>query len=120
MDQALLLGATPEWQGVNAITAELALGGGSSDELRQPSTAAAKYFYDAFSSLEDVFEFEGFDFQNVDLDHELLWQALDIMKREMSGPDNSTGADAAFAVQAASFGGIVLTVGYISWILRGG
>ncbi len=42
------------------------------------------------------------------------------MKREMSGPHNSTGADAAFAVQVASFGGIVLTVGYISWILRGG
>ncbi len=98
VDQTLLLGATPKLQGVNQITAELALSGGSSDDLEQPSTGAAKYFYDAFSSLENILEFEGFDFQNVSLDYDLLWQALDIMKREMSSSDKSAGADAAFGV----------------------
>jgi hypothetical protein len=121
VEQALVPGS----QGLNEIAAELALSGASGgtdadSDLRRSSSAAAKYFYDTFSNLEKVFEFEGFDFQNVNLDHNLLWEALDIMKREMRGLDNSTGADAAFAVQIASAGGIVLTVGYISWILRGG
>jgi hypothetical protein len=125
VEQAVLSGGLPGSQGLNEIAAELALSGASGrtdadSDLRRSSSAAAKYFYDTFSNLEKVFEFEGFDFQNVNLDHELLWQALGTMRREMSGLDNSTGADSAFAVQIASAGGIVLTVGYISWILRGG
>jgi hypothetical protein len=118
-------GGLPGSQGLNEIAAELALSGASGgtdadSDTRRTSSSAAKYFYDTFSNLEKVFEFEGFDFQNVDLDHELLWQALDTMRREISGLDNSTGSDSAFAVQISSAGGIVLTVGYISWILRGG
>ena len=125
VEQAVSSSGSPGSQGLNEIAAELALSGGSggtdpNSETRRASSAAAKYFYDTFSNLDAVFDFEGFDFQNVALDHELLWQALDTMKRELSGLDNSAGSDSAFAVQMASAGGIVLTVGYISWILRGG
>ena len=125
VEEALVSGGSPGSLGLNEIAAELALSGGSggtdpNSEARRASSATAKYFYDTFSNLDAVFDFEGFDFQNVDLDHELLWQALDTMKRELSGSGNSTGSDSAFSVQIASAGGIVLTVGYISWILRGG
>ena len=124
-EEALVSGGSPGSQGLNEIAAELALSGpsGGTDldpDTRRVSSATAKYFYDTLSNLEAVFEFEGFDFQNVDLDHELLWQALDTMKRELSGLGNTTGSDSVFAVQIASAGGIVLSVGYISWILRGG
>jgi hypothetical protein len=125
VEEVLVSGGSPGSQGLNEIAAELALSGpsGGTDldpDTRRVSSATAKYFYDTLSNLEAVFEFEGFDFQNVDLDHELLWQALDTMKRELSGLGNSTGSDSAFAVQIGSASGIVLTVGYISWILRGG
>lgn len=56
----------------------------------------------------------------MNLDNELFWEALDTMKRQMSGLDGSEQAQAAFMTQIAAGTGIVLSAGYVSWILRGG
>jgi hypothetical protein len=65
-------------------------------------------------------DFTVFNLQNVNLDNELFWEALDTMKRQMSGMDDSEQAQAVFMTQIAAGTGILLSAGYVSWILRGG
>ena len=56
----------------------------------------------------------------MNLDNALFWEALDTMKRQMSGMDDSEQAQAVFMAQIAAGSGILLSAGYVSWILRGG
>ncbi len=63
-------------------------------------------------------DFDGYIFQNVNLDHNALWHALDTMKREMRQIDNDSSA--IVVISAITGGGIALTAGFISWMLRGG
>jgi len=93
-----------------------------SDNHRQRGPAA-KFLYDTMRVLSDVLEFEEFEefsLKNVNLDNELLWQALDAIERQMSGMDNPDDIRAAFMVQIATGSGVALTAGYVAWILRGG
>ena len=90
-----------------------------SDNDREPVTAG-KFLYDNMRILGDVLEFEGFSLKNVNVNNELLWQALDTVKRQMSGLDNPDDVRAVFMVQIATGSGVVLSAGYVGWILRGG
>ncbi len=66
--------------------------------------------------LGNTVEFQEFNLQNVSLDNELLWQALDTINQQMRADD----PDAAFLLQIATGTGVLLTAGYVAWILRGG
>jgi hypothetical protein len=107
----------------NEVTIRLASrSGGSIDaEIKnKESGPRAKFFYDRLGDLSQVLDFTGFNLQNVNLDNELFWEALDTMKRQMSGMDDSEQAQAVFMTQIAAGTGILLSAGYVSWILRGG
>jgi hypothetical protein len=56
----------------------------------------------------------------VNLDHELLWEAMDTIKREMSGLNDPDSAEAALVVQISIGTSLLVTAGYVSYILRGG
>jgi VCBS repeat-containing protein len=60
----------------------------------------------------------GFEF--VSLDPASLAQTLDALRRGMSGLENADNVDGAFVVQISTGLGAVLSVGVVSWILRGG
>jgi hypothetical protein len=93
-----------------------------SDSYRQRGPAG-KFLYDTMQILRDVLEFEEFEelgLRNVNVDHELLWQALDTIKRQINGLDNPDDVRSAFVLQIATGSGVVLTAGYVAWILRGG
>ena len=73
--------------------------------------------------LSDVFEFEElkeFGLHDVNLDQELLWQALDNIERQLNGMNNPDDVSSVFMMQIAKGGGVALTAGYVAWILRGG
>jgi hypothetical protein len=82
--------------------------------------AAGESFHDKFEALGRMLEFEGFGLRNVNLDHELLWEAMDTIKREMSGLDDPDSAEAALVVQITMGTSLLVTAGYVSYILRGG
>ncbi len=90
-----------------------------SDNDREPVTTG-KFLYDKMRILGDVLEFEEFSLKNLNVDNELLWQALDTIKRQMSGLDNPDDIRAVFMVQIAAGSGVLLSAGYVGWILRGG
>jgi hypothetical protein len=78
----------------------------------------SKFLYD--NMLKGI-EIQGFGLKNVNFSHEVLWQALDTMKRDMSrfGGDEDQGSAAAVTKIAAG-SSIALSVGFVSWVLRGG
>ena len=86
-----------------------------SDRYREHG-AAGKFLYDTMEILGNTVEFQEFNLQNVSLDNELLWQALDTINQQMRADD----PDAAFLLQIATGTGVLLTAGYVAWILRGG
>jgi len=98
------------------IVARLLADQKAGDDVRGGPTSVDKTKY----TVESIgtFDFDGFTFRNVNLDHNALWQALDTMKREMAqiGSDSSATA----VIQIASGSSIALTAGFISWVLRGG
>jgi VCBS repeat-containing protein len=82
-----------------------------------------KFFADSMEVLSDVFEFEElkeFGLHDVNLDQELLWQALDNIERQLNGMNNSDDVNSVFMLQIAKGSGVALTAGYVAWILRGG
>ena len=73
------------------------------------------------AALATGFEFEGFGLKDVNLNHDVLWQALDTMKREMSGlAENSDERFAAVVTQVAVGTSVALSAGFVSWVVRGG
>ena len=91
-----------------------------SDNYREREPVA-KFFHETTQQiLGEVLEFDEFRLKNVNVDNELLWQALDTIKRQMNGLDNPDDIRAAFTVQIATGSGVMLTAGYVAWILRGG
>ena len=59
-------------------------------------------------------------FELVSLDPASLAQALDSLRREISGLENSDEFDSVFVLQVSTGLGAVLSVGFVSWVLRGG
>jgi VCBS repeat-containing protein len=60
----------------------------------------------------------GFEFAS--LDPASLARALDAMGRGLDGLENANGVDGMFLLQISTGMGAVLSVGVVSWILRGG
>jgi VCBS repeat-containing protein len=100
--------------------ASLSRGSSDADTDSKKAKAFAKYLYQTLGDLSQVFDIAGFNLHNVNLDNELFWEALDNMKRQMSGMDDSEQAQAIVMTQIAAGSGILLSAGYVSWILRGG
>ncbi|MGI9341849.1 MAG: beta strand repeat-containing protein [Gammaproteobacteria bacterium] len=90
-------------------------------DTRNDAPAPAKFLYDRLSTLATGFEFEGFGLKDVNLNHDVLFQALDTMKREMSGlAANSDERFAAVVTQVAVGTSVALSAGFVSWVIRGG
>jgi hypothetical protein len=88
------------------------------DEMGDSSAKSKpqKFLYDG---ILDGFEFQGFGLKTVGINQEILWQALDDMKHQMSGLDESSNR--SFLISSVTGGsGLLLTTGLISWVLRGG
>jgi VCBS repeat-containing protein len=88
------------------------------DEIRDglPKVKLQKFLYDG---VLDGFEFQGFGLKTAGFDQDALWQALDDMKRQMSGLDDSSNG--GFVISSIVGGSsLLLTTGLISWVLRGG
>jgi len=86
------------------------------DDRRDAATTRDRVTYS--TELIGNFDFNGYTFQNVNLGHNALWQALDTMKREMKQMGNDSNAVSVIPVISGS--SIALTAGFISWVLRGG
>jgi hypothetical protein len=79
-------------------------------------TASAKFLYDG---VLDGFEFQGFRMNALEFSKEALWQALDDIKNQMAGLDES--GNRTFVISSVMAGSsLLLTTGLISWVLRGG
>jgi len=59
-------------------------------------------------------------FELASLDPASLAQALDSLRREISGLEGSDEFDSVFVLQVSTGLGAVLSVGFVSWVLRGG
>lgn len=88
------------------------------DELGDATrkTNPSKYLYDG---ILDGIELQGFGLKQIALTQDILWQALDDMKSQMSGQDDASNR--GFVISSVIGGSsLLLTTGLISWVLRGG
>ena len=72
-------------------------------------------------TLLEGIEIQGFGLRSVNLSQAALWQALDTMKSDMSRLGGGQDQNSAVAVtEIAAGSSIALSVGFLSWVLRGG
>jgi hypothetical protein len=109
----------PEWQEGTAPPDLLLLAGAEVDDsAADVLKSQAQSIYSQALNAPGGYTLGGFEYAS--LDPASLAQALDSLRRGMSGLENAGDVDGAFIVQISTGLGAVLSVGVVSWILRGG
>jgi len=99
------------------------LGSGADPDTDRRTTvnAVAKYFYNGIEGLQRILNAGGLGgFEFTEIQQAQFWEALDSMKREMSGGDQSDDVGGPVVVQIATGMSLVVSAGFVSWLLRGG
>jgi outer membrane lipoprotein-sorting protein len=91
---------------------------GTRDSARGNATTPPKFLHDAVANIRSLLDFDGAGLPR--FDNAALWNALDSMRREMSELGEGEGRSGALAAQFAGGTSLVLTIGFVNWILRGG
>jgi hypothetical protein len=84
------------------------------------ATAQSKFLYDVIGQFGDAFDIQTINFENMVLNQPALGLALDLMADEMSGSKTGEDFNAVVITQIATGTGMVLSVGFLGWILNGG
>ena len=73
---------------------------GDSDDSSNGRGRTAKFYSDTLIALNQFADFQAFSLKSVNLNHALLWEALDTIKREMGGSEDTDAA--AQAIEAVA------------------
>ena len=83
--------------------------------------AVAKYFYNGIDGLQRILKAGGLGgFELTEIQQTQFWDALDSMNLEMSGRQQSDDVGGPIVVQIATGMSVVVSAGFVSWLLRGG
>jgi len=84
------------------------------------ATAQSKFLYDVIGQFGNAFDIQTINFENMVLNQSALGLALDLMTDEMSGSTAGEGFNAVVITQITAGTGMILSVGFLGWILNGG
>ena len=98
----------------------LDLYGQSDDGAGRTGVTAPKFLYDALQAVETTFDVAIPDMALAAASELPIWKALDAMRREMGSPAEDAQFGGIMVTQMTTGASLVLSAGFVSWILRGG
>jgi VCBS repeat-containing protein len=110
-----LLGGESDQFGINVT---------DTDSVNADSAATpTKSFYNSVRYLSSAFDMQSANIQQLLLQQDAFVEALDTMKRDMVGSDATAataGNDGIIIAQIVAGTGMVVSVGFLGWVLNGG